>query len=206
MEDYTSNNKKRVRDNSDDSAEVKRLREDLLGFLDDSDADPTAQDLDSVMKSFEEEIAAATNSCRSSPRPASDTEQASETDPASVPVVDLTSESGESNPDLGYLLEASDDELGLPPSENFSDEAAKGGENELVRVSSDLSGADDLWRFDDPVPSYDSLFLGSQDKINFHDSGSEYDAFDGLFGNNDVYFDSADYGEFSWRFETLPAQ
>ncbi|XP_009356688.2 uncharacterized protein LOC103947496 [Pyrus x bretschneideri] len=83
MEDYTSNNKKRVRDNSDDSAEVKRLREDLLGFLDDSDADPTIQDLDSVMKSFEEEIAAATNSCQSSPRPASDTEQASETDPGS---------------------------------------------------------------------------------------------------------------------------
>ena len=89
------NNKKRVRDDSpdseSDSAEVKRLRENLLDFLDDSDSVPTIQDLDSVMKSFEEEI-------------------------SPVPVVDLTSESGESQPDLGYLLEASDDELGLPPS------------------------------------------------------------------------------------------
>ncbi|KAM1801210.1 hypothetical protein ACFX11_032848 [Malus domestica] len=42
-----------------------------------------------------------------------------------MPVVDLTLESGGSNPDLGYLLEVSDDELGLPSSENFSDEAEK---------------------------------------------------------------------------------
>jgi hypothetical protein len=35
-----------------------------------------------------------------------------------APVVDLTSDSGESQPELGYLLEASDDELGLPPSGN----------------------------------------------------------------------------------------
>ncbi|KAM1304098.1 hypothetical protein ACFX2F_021819 [Malus domestica] len=125
MEDHTSKNKKRVRDNSDDSAEVKRLREDLLGFSRQlgrrsHDSRPRLRH-----ESFEEKIAAATNSCQSSPRPASDTEQESETDPASVPMVDLTSESGESNPDLRYLLEASDDELGLPPSENFSDETAK---------------------------------------------------------------------------------
>ncbi|KAM2541687.1 hypothetical protein TB2_021222 [Malus domestica] len=125
MEDHTPTNKKRDRDNSNDlvhdSAEVKRLREDLLGFLDDSDANPTTQDIDSVMKSFEEEIAAATTFCQSSSRPASETLL------ASGPVVDLTSESGESKPDLGYLLEASDDELGLPPSENFNEEATKDG-------------------------------------------------------------------------------
>lgn len=53
-------NKKRVRDDSDepesDSPEVKRLRDDLLGNLDDSDLCTTSQDLDSFMKSFEEEI------------------------------------------------------------------------------------------------------------------------------------------------------
>jgi hypothetical protein len=76
---------------------VKRLREDLLGFLDDTEADLKFQDLDSVMKSFDEEISLA---CTYS----------------SVSVVDLTSDSGESQPELGYLLEASDDKLGLPPS------------------------------------------------------------------------------------------
>ncbi|TQD83144.1 hypothetical protein C1H46_031306 [Malus baccata] len=101
MEDHTPTNKKRDRDNSDDlvhdSAEVKRLREDLLGFLDDSDTDPTTQDINSVMKSFEEEIAVATTFCQSSPRPASETLL------APWPVVDLTSKSGESKPDLRYI-------------------------------------------------------------------------------------------------------
>ncbi|CAB4265011.1 unnamed protein product [Prunus armeniaca] len=199
MEDHTSNSKKRIRDNSDgsehDSAEVKRLREDLLGFLDDSEPDAATQDLDSVMKSFEEEIG-STTSCPTSPRPSPATPS------APVPVVDLTSDSGESNPDLGYLLGASDDELGLPPSENFSEVLAEGRETELVRVSSDSSGIDEFWRFDDHPPSYDSFELGG----HVHDSSTDYVAFDGLFENSDVYFDSSDYTDFSWRFETLPAQ
>ncbi|KAM1206439.1 hypothetical protein FF1_007084 [Malus domestica] len=44
IEDHTPTNKKRVQDNSDDSvhdsAEVKQLSEDLIGFLNDLDADP----------------------------------------------------------------------------------------------------------------------------------------------------------------------
>ncbi|XP_020412156.1 uncharacterized protein LOC18785288 [Prunus persica] len=111
-------------DSEHDSAEVKRLREDLLGFLDESELEAATQDLDSVMKSFEEEIASTTSSVGSGTGGRSDVRF------------------GESNPDLGYLLGASDDELGLPPSENFSEVLAEGRETELVRVSSDSSGID----------------------------------------------------------------
>ena len=177
------NNKKRVRDDSpdseSDSAEVKRLRENLLDFLDDSDSVPTIQDLDSVMKSFEEEI-------------------------SPVPVVDLTSESGESQPDLGYLLEASDDELGLLPSGNSSsEEVKKDVETELIRVSSDSSGIGEFWGFEDQIPSYDSFELGAGDGYN---NTSEYVEFNGLFEYSDVYFDSSDFSDPTWRHETLPAQ
>lgn len=182
--------KKRVRDDSEhDSPEVKRLRDDLLGFLDDSEPDQTTQDLDSVMKSLEEEISAP--SCSASPAP------------APVPVVDLTSDSGESQPELGYLLEASDDELGLPPSSSSSEEFKE--ETELVRVSSDSSGIGELWSFDDQILTYDSFELGTGTGDNFDNNNSDYVAFDGLFGYSDVYFDSSDYSDFSWRSETLPA-
>nr|XP_011464116.1 PREDICTED: uncharacterized protein LOC105351473 [Fragaria vesca subsp. vesca] len=195
MED--TNIKKRVRDYESDSVEAKRLREDLLeDFLDDSDSVPASHDLDSFMKSFEEEIS-ATNSCSTSPRPAPESS-------AAPVVVDLTSDSGESNPDLTHLLEASDDELGLPPSEGFSGEAANDRESELVRVSSDSSGIGELWRFDDQGPSYDSFELNAGAGSNFDDSG--YVAFDGLFEHSDVYFESSDYSDFSWRFETPPAE
>ncbi|TQD92181.1 hypothetical protein C1H46_022219 [Malus baccata] len=38
-----------------------------MGFIDDLDVDPMIQDLDSIMKNFKKEIAAATTSCHSSP-------------------------------------------------------------------------------------------------------------------------------------------
>lgn len=182
------NDKKRVRGDSDefsesDSPEVKRLREDLLGFLDDTEPNPMIQDLDSVMKSFEEEISQA---CTSSP----------------VPVVDLT-DSGESQPELGYLLEASDDELGLPPSGNSLGDEVKNSDTELGRVSSYSSGIGELWGFEDQIPGYYSFEFGAG--IGY-DNTSEYVAFDGLFEHSDVYFDSSDVSDPSWRHETLPAQ
>ncbi|KAF2311112.1 hypothetical protein GH714_019551 [Hevea brasiliensis] len=152
-------NKKRVREEAElDFPEVKKIRDDLLSILDESDPDPTTQDLDSVMKSFEEEISAS-----SSP----------------VVVVDLTSDSGESQPELGYLLEASDDELGLPPSSvTSSGEENKNEVTELVRVDSvDSSENGGFWGFDDQIPSYDSFELGVSENYN-----AEYAAFDdGLF-------------------------
>ncbi|KAE8038457.1 hypothetical protein FH972_010965 [Carpinus fangiana] len=74
------------------------------------------------MKSFKEEISQA---CTYS----------------SVLVVDLMSDSDESQPELEYLLEASDDELGLPPSGNSL--------GKLGRDSSYSSGIGELWGFED---------------------------------------------------------
>jgi len=177
MEEQLSN-KKRVRDDSDepesDSPEVKRLRDDLLGNLDDSDLCTTSQDLDSFMKSFEEEI----SSTPPTPPPAS-------------AVVDLTSDSGQSQPDLGYLLEASDDELGLPPSTTESPSEVA----ELIRVESDAScELSELWRFDEQISSYDSFEFGiGGDDVNFTGGGlnnGEYVALDGLFDYSDLAFGS----------------
>ncbi|CAH8372208.1 unnamed protein product [Eruca vesicaria subsp. sativa] len=162
--------KKRVRDESHDaileSLEVKRLRDDLL---DDSDPEPVSQDLDSVMKSFEDELSST-----------------------------LTRVPGETQPDLGYLLEASDDELGLPPVSPVP--VAKEVETtetltDLVRASSDSSGVDELWGFEDSFSNYGSLDFGY---------GVDYVAGDGLFGFADDCFDAGDL--FPWRAESLPAE
>ncbi|KAF5940592.1 hypothetical protein HYC85_021759 [Camellia sinensis] len=97
-----------------DSSEVKRLRDDLLCNLDDSDACTTSLDLDSFMKSFEVKIIVS----------------------PPVTVVDLTLYSSESQPDLGFLIKASDDEFGLPLlNMTTSDEDVI----ELVQVSFDSS-------------------------------------------------------------------
>ncbi|KAK6133838.1 hypothetical protein DH2020_032431 [Rehmannia glutinosa] len=165
-----------------DSPEVKRLRENLLDGLDDESEFCTAsQDLDSFMKSFEEEITASPSAAGGE----------------AADVVDLTSDSGESRPDLGYLLEASDDELGLPPT------ASSPVGDELVRVeseSSDLGG--EFWE----IPSYDSFGFGfaeTETETNCNGGNGEYVALDGLFDYSDMGFGSSD---FAWRPETLPAQ
>ncbi|KAL2494643.1 uncharacterized protein Fot_38400 [Forsythia ovata] len=113
---------------------VKRLGKDLLDNLgDESEFYTTNQDLDSFMKSFEDEI-------MGSPSP-------------TVDVVDLKwASEEESQPDLGYLLEASDDELGLSPSASSPAGALCEGKAELGRVDSDSSKlGGELWRF----PNYD---------------------------------------------------
>ncbi|KFK35061.1 hypothetical protein AALP_AA5G229900 [Arabis alpina] len=156
--------KKRVRHELDelcgvDSPDVKRLRDDLF---DDSGHDSVIQDLDSVMKSFEVELSTTTT-----------TEQVS----------------GETQPDLGYLFEASDDELGLPPPPPPpqtipppSYEEMEETVTELVRASSDSSEVGELCGFEDRD------VFGSLD----------------LFEYSDVCLDSGDL--FSWRPEFLPAE
>ena len=148
----------------------KHLREDLLGFLDDMEADPTIQDLDSVMKSFEEEISQA---CTYS----------------SVPVVYLTSNFNESQLELGYLLEALDDELSLLPFGNSLGEEVKNSETKLGWDLSYSSGISELWGFEEHIPSYYSFEYGVG---NGYDNTGEYIAFDGLFEHSNVYFDSSD--------------
>lgn len=192
------NSKKRVRDDSDElfdsgfySPEVKRLREDLLENFDDGEFYTASHELDSFMKSFEEEISSG-SAANTAPAPA---------------VVDLTSETGESQPELGYLLEASDDELGLPPS---TSEGRNGNEveekTELVRGESDsaeLSGG--LWGYGEELPSYDSLDVGIGEFGDFNNGGGEYVALDGLFDYDFSYLGFGS-GYFPLRPETLPAE
>lgn len=175
--------RKRDRVDSDEfefnSPEVKRLKDYLLGILDDSDElNSAGQDLDSFMKCFEEEISA-----KSSP---------------AVSVVELTSESGDSQPELGFLFGASDDELGLPPS--ATENAV---ESEVLRVlpeSNELSS--EFWGLGDQISSFDSYEYGYE--FAGVSNGTEYVTVDdGLFDYADLGFGSCD---FPWRSETLPAQ
>uniref|UniRef100_A0A1J3G169 Uncharacterized protein n=1 Tax=Noccaea caerulescens TaxID=107243 RepID=A0A1J3G169_NOCCA len=157
--------KKRVRHELDlDSPDVKRLRDDLF---DDSGHESTIQDLDTVIKSFEEELSTTTvQSC-----------------------------GGDTQPDLGYLFEASDDELGLPPPPPLplstfpppSSEETDEPVTELVRASSDTSEVGELCGFDPHVTGFGSFELD-----------------EGLFEYSDVCLDSGDL--FSWRPEYLPAE
>ncbi|KAF8087369.1 hypothetical protein N665_0588s0037 [Sinapis alba] len=177
-----STDKKRVRDESDDavldSPEVKRLRDDLFDVFDDSDPEPVSQDLDSVMKSFEDELSSTVTTLQ---------------DP------------GETQPDLGYLLEASDDELGLPPPPTpqvSSIPAVKEVETveevvDLVRASSDSSGIDELWGFEDHVSNYGSLDFGFGVGDDVAVEGELFEFSDDCFGPGDL---------FSWRSESLPAE
>ncbi|KAK9996446.1 hypothetical protein SO802_021132 [Lithocarpus litseifolius] len=180
-------------ENSDlNSPEAHLSEEDLLNILDDSDIvtdrDPAIQGLDSVIKSFEEEILV--------PAPA-------------AAVIDQTSESGESQPELGYLLEASDDELGLPPT------TSSGEEVKIEAVDFEASSADPeavgldgiLLGFENEIPSYDSFEFGigvdSESNLNYNNS--EFVAFGGLFDYSDQSYDPAGDSELLWRPESLPA-
>jgi len=187
--------RKRARDDSADfetefGFDSKRIREDLLSLLDDSDTvpddrDSPSQDLDSVIRSFEEEISG------SGTRPGS---------PKPDNFVDLTSDSGDSPPELGHLLGY--DELEAPAPAPVS-----GGEvAELLRISSESSGIGEFWDFQDELPSYDSFGfgMGYMEYNNSHSGqgdNDEYVALDGIFDYSDVNFES----DVTWRPETLPA-
>ncbi|CAI9096224.1 OLC1v1032312C1 [Oldenlandia corymbosa var. corymbosa] len=198
--------KKRSRNDSYDTAEsrfdyspeVKRLREDLLLLesFDDGEIYTGSSELDSFMKSFEEEILSG----MPAPAPA--------TNPAPV-VVDLTSESDDSQPDnLGFLLGASDDELGIPPSRGVETDGGEVQITELVRAESDSSalGGGDFWgyNYSDDLQNFDSFDAGI---VEFgepmYNAGGEYVALDGLFDYSDIGFGSNDI---MWRPETLHAK
>ncbi|WOH13367.1 hypothetical protein DCAR_0832877 [Daucus carota subsp. sativus] len=159
--------KKRVRDEPTESTqpELKRFKEDFLDDLDDSDICTTSHDLDSFMKSFEQEISGST--------PANE------------------SYSGESRPELGYLLGASDDELGIPAT--VSDD--KLTDTELFRVSTESGELSELWRFDEAVSGYDSFSLEFYDDVfEFcsDDNVGEFVAPDSVFDYADLGFGSSD--------------
>lgn len=180
----SSSNKKRLRSDSDESEfnspEAKRIRDDLLDTLDDSDVCTVGDDLDSFIKSFEDEI---------SPPPET---------------LDQASESGDSRPDLEFLLEASDDELGLPPTETTPTES------ERIVVSTESVELGEFSWVDNEIPNYESFEYGFDyaagdvhvNNGNNNQNG-EYVALEGLFDYTDLGFGSADM---SRRPESLPAQ
>uniref|UniRef100_M1CT40 Uncharacterized protein n=1 Tax=Solanum tuberosum TaxID=4113 RepID=M1CT40_SOLTU len=164
-----------------DSPEAKQIREDILDILDEpetvGDGVPENQDLDSVIKSFEEEILHRS------------------TLPSPHTLIDLTlSDSGESQSDLGYLLEASDDELGLPPS--FSPENHIDSES---RLKNTIGFENELLRYD----SFDlGMLAGIMDGDNY---GSENDGDFVTVGGLFDYADPSNFSELSLLPESLPA-
>ncbi|EEF29720.1 uncharacterized protein LOC8268650 [Ricinus communis] len=182
-------------DNADsgvNSPDAKRIQDDLFSILDESD-EPMIQGLDSVIKSFEEEIL--------------------------VPVIDNDTvdtsgcRSG-SQPDLGYLLEASDDELGLPPT--FPGEEEKVNPVNLAgerKAETDMagSGADgslgEILGFENEISSYDAFefgFGGDPVNISYNDSG-DFVALGGLFDYSDENYVPSDISGVQWQPESLSA-
>ncbi|CAK8534157.1 unnamed protein product [Lathyrus sativus] len=113
-------------------SDVQLHQDDIFHMLDDAENVPeqTERDsvvgLDSVIKSFEEEILTpGFEPVRTEPEP--------------VQVTGL----GEMQNDLGYLFEASDDELGLPPTVVSSDEPGR-TEPENVDLTGFLGFEDDF--------------------------------------------------------------
>ncbi|XP_040376076.1 uncharacterized protein LOC102705209 [Oryza brachyantha] len=174
----SSNNTKRARDAAEDEAEAaKRLRpEDLLDMLDDdTDAQGAAGDLASVMRSFEEEIAAG----------------------------DVSDAVAPTQPELGFLLEASDDELGLPPATaSSSEEEAGAGEPEDA-----IGFGGQIWGFEDEMGGgYAGYTLTSPEAAAAAAAAAEWDddGFDaGLFGYADEACGPSDLA--ALRHETMPA-
>ncbi|KAL8157461.1 uncharacterized protein LOC141713807 [Apium graveolens] len=153
---------KRARQDSDESVssqDVKRLKEDLFDMQDES---YTSHDLESFIQSFQNEILGL------SPVP----EKAN---------------SGESQPELGFLLEASDDELGLPPSTSSEEKV----ETELVRVTSDSSELSESWGDVSGYDSFDLVYGEGLCDYGCNDSG-EFVTVDGLFDYSDMVFGSCD--------------
>ncbi|KAJ7975115.1 Carbohydrate-responsive element-binding protein [Quillaja saponaria] len=150
------------------SPDTKLLEDDLLNILEApdnvTDREPVIQGLDSIMKSFEEEILVPAD-----------------------PKTELVN-SGESQPHLIYLLEASDDELGLPPTVTSSTSREK-------KVKVEEFG--EFLGFENDMVSYDSLEFG----VNPESDGSSKDEFVALSG----LFDYAEPAVSLWRHESLQA-
>jgi hypothetical protein len=186
LSSYTGNKRGRDADHAGAGGEgleeeAKRLRpEDLLDMLDDVDTDAAAAgDLASVMRSLEEEISAG------------------------------ELEVGPPQPELGFLLEASDDELGLPPaggSYTSSEDNAGAGEQE---DAAGVFGAQ-IWGFEDEIDGsgygYGGVTSSPEAAAAAAAAAAEWgdDGFDaGLFGFGDESFGPSDLD--ALRQETMPA-
>ncbi|XP_031500825.1 uncharacterized protein LOC116264636 [Nymphaea colorata] len=163
--------------------EAKRLRSDILGLLeedvvsdDTSESESTSEELlNSVMRSLQDEI---------------DGDDAASRAPAAS-----------AQPDLGYLLEATDDELGLPPA----------GCDDVPRIENDgalgeVPGFVGFWDFEEGIPGFaveEFWFPGGEARYG----GEEAVVLDqdGLFDYSDASV-PADFSSMGlWRHETMPA-
>jgi len=158
------------------SPESTRIPNDILDILNEpdpaADCDSAIQDLDSVIKSFEEEI------LHPSPSPADF--------PMNLP------EYCESQVDLGYLLEASDDELGLPPT--AEQRTTETGQTDLATAgtgSTDNGDRVEILGLEGEFSSYEPFGFGVGEDDDIVAVG-------GLF-----YYESADLSEFVNRPESL---
>ncbi|ERN03938.1 hypothetical protein AMTRI_Chr13g118560 [Amborella trichopoda] len=196
-------------EDTEDTAETKRFKQSLLTILDDeldsNDRNPADSDelVNVVMRSLKDEIGF----------PASDSGR----------VAGISGDSGSDVPELGFLLEASDDELGLPPTldpncdENNSTEDSV---NEINLASSSSVYGEDLlvlenggersglgWvGFEEEIRGYDLHDFGFSEEGLRGNNGKEGDdgvLFGGLFDYSDEISD--DQMGFWLRHESLPA-
>lgn len=169
-------------DNELDPPLVMTFREDILDIFDDQEIVTQIPDLDSVIKSFEDEIIQSSPSL------------------ARPPASEFNSDSGDSQPDLGYLLEASDDELGLPPTV-----AESQAQNQPTNMSGGneegVNGPGNMVGFEHELPSYDSFELGLGENNYDTNGNGDFVTVDGLFDHSD----GTDFSDFGWRPESLPA-
>lgn len=169
-------------DNELDPPLVMTFREDILDIFDDQEIVTQIPDLDSVIKSFEDEIIQSSPSL------------------ARPPASEFNSDSGDSQPDLGYLLEASDDELGLPPTV-----AESQAQNQPTNMSGGneegVNGPRNMVGFEHELPSYDSFELGLGENNYDANGNGDFVTVDGLFDHSD----GTDFSDFGWRPESLPA-
>ena len=141
----------------------------MLGILSDSDelteGDSAIHDLDSVIKSLQDEL--------------------------NLP--QQTEVTVAAQPDLGYLLEASDDELGLPPpsTEGEAKNTVFGaGEVEVPVISLENFNFGKMFEFEDEFLSYDCGIVED-------DPPSRDFVLDGLFCYNDRK--PSDQSELAWQ-------
>ena len=163
-----------------DPDSVNEMKDEILNILDETEnvtereiITDTVQGLDSVIKSFEDEIFAT----------------GLDMDPNHVP------ESNDFNPNLGYLLEASDDELGLPPTAVPNEEKWVPEINETGRVGPDGVDLSGFFWFEEDIRNNEGFGLVGYEE---DENGGGYVTIDGLF-------DYSEPGDILSRSESLQA-
>ncbi|KAK8657122.1 hypothetical protein V6N13_035378 [Hibiscus sabdariffa] len=168
---------------------AKSIPVELLNILDDSDPviepDPAIHGLDLVIKSFEEEILI----------------------PAPAPIPVTQTDFGESRPEIGFLFQASGDELDLPLNFSCIEEERKFGTVDVEEGGGPGAvGFAETMGYEFPIPSYESFEFGvggdsdiNSCNNNSHGKSGDFVALGGLFDT------AADISEFTWRPESLSA-